>query len=253
MGADALPDPVLAPILTPHPQPPADDVFETAVAGARTGRYGAADCLWSRRAARAEFALVLEPDVPARIARQIAPLAFTAIADSLGATMPPKTSVQLRWPHTILVNGAAAGELRLAIAGVEDPEAVPDWLVVGASIRLRRAPGRREPGDDPDVTVLWEEGGGDLDRSAVLQSCLAHLLAWIARWQDDGFACVHDSFIGRVEGYEDATRIADAHAGQSLEWGRVLGLTEDCELLVKDAAGRHVALPFPLDEIGSAP
>lgn len=249
-GASELPDPALPPILTGHGIEPARDVFAEAVAGARAGTYGAADCLWSRRTTRAEFALVLEPDVPARVARQMGPLAFTAVADSLGSTMPPKTSVLLRWPATILVNGAASGEIRFAMSEVETPEAVPDWLVVGATIRLGRSPGSREPGEDPDVTVLWEEGGGDLERSVVIQSAVAHMLAWIARWQDDGFACVHDSFIGRVEGYEEASAISSGD-GARLSGARALALTEDCELLVKDASGDHHALPFTRAEAGA--
>lgn len=240
--ANLLADPVLPPILTAHAVDAARDVFAAAVAGARDGSYGAADCLWSRRTARAEFALVLEPDVPARRARQMGPLAFTAIADSLGSTMPPKTSVLLRWPGTILVNGAAAGEIRLAMADVVSPDVPPEWLVVGASIRLTRAPGRREPGEEPDVTVLFEEGGGDLDRTAVLQSAVAHVLAWLARWQDDGFACVHESFIGRVEGHETPA-VIQSPEGPIVD-ARVIALTEDCELLVKDADGRHRAVPF---------
>ncbi|MEO1207609.1 MAG: biotin/lipoate--protein ligase family protein [Pseudomonadota bacterium] len=257
-GYDAnteLTQPALPPILTAHVQAADVDVFEAAVDSAASGSLGAADCLWSTRTARAEFAIVLEPDVAAHAAKQMGPLMFGAVADSLGVLMPPKTSVLLRWPSTVLVNGAKAGHINLAIAEPRTPSDqpdpststnVPDWLVVGASIRLYRSNKGAEPGSNPDETVLHEEGGGDLERSQVIQSIAAHFLTRLNHWQDGGFASAHDSIIGRIEGHEQP---ADIQGPDGTTWAgaTVLGISEDAELLIKSNTGEHLALPQFID------
>ena len=43
------PDPTFPPLLTGHPVPASADVFETACAEARAGRFSAGDLVWSRR------------------------------------------------------------------------------------------------------------------------------------------------------------------------------------------------------------
>lgn len=241
--------PSLPPILTAHACEPGRDVFREAVNGAKTQRLEAGDCLWSLRTARAEFAIVLEPDVASNICRQMGPLMFAGINDSLGALMPPKTGVLWRWPDTILINGAAAGSLSLAIAPTPpDTDDPPDWLVVACSLRLQRGKSLQEPGDNPDITVIHEEGGGDLERSALIQSVASHFLTWLNTWQDDGFAVVHDNIIGRIEGYGHDP--ADIRAPDTTYTdATVLGLSEDADLLIKAAAGEHHAVPLTVLQV----
>ena len=78
--------------------------FDAAVEGAGRGELRAADALWSDAGGRAELAIVLEPEVAVEISREIAAVMFLAVADSLGALLPPQSSVFLRWPNTILLN-----------------------------------------------------------------------------------------------------------------------------------------------------
>ncbi|MEO1280737.1 MAG: biotin/lipoate--protein ligase family protein [Pseudomonadota bacterium] len=233
--------PMLPPILTAHVQAADVDVFDAAVKGASEHKLEATDCLWSTRTARAEFAIVLEPDVSAQAAKQMGPLMFGAVADSLGVLMPPKTSVLLRWPMTILVNAGAAGSIRLAVAETANLTDVPDWLVVGCSVRIFRSNSATEPGANPNETVLHEEGGVDLERSQIIQSIAAHFLTRLNHWQDDGFKSAHDSIIGRVEGHEQAADIQDA-TGTIWNGATVLGISEDAELLIKSETGEHHAL-----------
>lgn len=233
-----LPDPDFPPILTGHPVTPPATAFETACRRAAAHELGAADLVWSRSTERAEMALIFEPDVARRHALQIKPLFFVAIADSLGALMPPKTAVHLRWPDSILINGAVAGNLQLALAP-SGPSDVPDWLVIGARIEVASQHACREPGEAPDITSICDEGGGDLDRTQILRSLSAHMLSWLQVWQEEGFKGLSNRFIGLLEGYEDEAKFDIA--GETLK-ARVLGISEDMQLLVKLADGKALAL-----------
>ncbi|MBU1211488.1 MAG: biotin/lipoate--protein ligase family protein [Alphaproteobacteria bacterium] len=226
-----LPDPKFPPLISGHPVNVPESPFDVACRRAAAGELGAADLVWSRSTASVDLALILEPDVDLSQSRQMYPLAFTALADSLGALMPPLTAVLLRWPSTLLINGGEAGKLRFA-AGTDVEDQVPDWLVLGISISLQSAPDDPEPGRQGGRTTVFEEGGGDLDRSQILQSFAAHMLTWINEWQDDGFAAVHEQFIGRVEGQETPA-VFPAGADGGPVRGKVLGLSDAMQLLVK--------------------
>lgn len=233
-----LPDPEFPPILTGHPIKAPAKAFETACRRAAEGELGAADLVWARDTQRAEMALILEPEVSRRQALQIKPLSFAAMADSLGALMPPKTAVHLRWPNSILLNGAVAGQLQFALAQSR-PDEVPDWLVAGVSIQVASPHIDREPGEAEQLTSIFDEGGGELDRTQMLRSISAHMLSWLQVWQDDGFKAVADPFIGRVEGYEHET---DFNVAGRLVRGRVLGMSDEMQLLVRLTDGKTVAL-----------
>lgn len=224
-----LPDPDFPPLINGHAIVGVPDAFVTACRGVVDGDFGAADLVWSLATHRVDMALVLEPDVPGNRALEMGPLVVAALADSIGALMPPKTGVYLRWPDTILINGAEAGRIRIAMHP-SDADAVPDWMVIGIELELQSTDQHHEPGDMEHQTTLFEEGGGDLDRSQILKSLSAHILTWINIWQDEGFPSVHSQFIGRVEGHSDPAMIG---TGENRVHGKALGLSDDMELLVR--------------------
>jgi BirA family transcriptional regulator, biotin operon repressor / biotin---[acetyl-CoA-carboxylase] ligase len=239
-----LPEPVFPPLLTGRPVEAPRKPFEEACGRADRGELGAGDLLWSRSTARAECALILEPEIPLRRAVQMGPLMQVALADCLGALLPPRVGVQFRWPATLLLNGAKAGETRICSAPARR-EDVPEWLVVGFSLWLTHDFGGREPGEALGETSFAEEGAGELTRTAILQSFAAHFLAWLNLWQDDGFRPVHDAWIGRVEGREAPAEIV---YGTERIRARALGLDEEAGLIVQPEAGRTRVLPL-LDEL----
>ena len=236
-----LPDPDFPPILTAYPVKAPAHAFETACRRAAAGELGAADLVWARSTERAELALVLEPEVARTQALQMKPLLFVAIADCIGGLMPPKTAVHLRWPDTILLNGAAAGDIQFAIAPSAAAE-VPGWLVIGARIQVTSPHVDREPGEASDITSIHDECGTSLNRTEILRSLSAHILSWLHVWQDDGFRPVSDRFVPLIEGYETDVEL---RAGDRAVGGRVLGLTDEMQLLVKLADGGTVVLGDP--------
>ena len=232
-----LEDPQFPPLLEGHAVRAPKKPFAEACRLARAGELGAGDVVWSRNTGRAEFAVVLEPDVALERALQMGPLLMVALGDCLGSLCPPKVAVQYRWPGGLLLNGALAGEVRLAAARVP-ADAIPAWLVVGSELDIA-AP--REDRRDWSKTSLSEEAGPEITRTDILQSLAAHFLTRLHTWQDEGFRPVHDEWLFRAEGRE--APIAVAHGGEPVE-GQVLGLDESANLLLRTSAGKVRSLAY---------
>lgn len=145
----------------------------------------------------AEFALVLEPEEPLRSARRVFYAGMSALADALIGCSQPETDVAVRWPDTVLVNGGAVGGGRLAWPQGADEKAIPAWLVFGAMIRVESMTDR-EPGLNPNVTTLAEEGFGSLTSHEIIESFARHLMVALDAWQESGFAAVAKGYIERL-------------------------------------------------------
>ena len=236
-----LPDPVFPPLLAGHPVKAPQRPFEYACRQAGRGTVGAGDLVWSRDTSRAACAIILEPDVALPVALQMNALAQVAVADCLGALLPPAVAVHHRWPGTILVNGAAAGEVRLATPATP-AGGVPEWMVIGMSLRLIHDHRDKEPGELPGETSLAEEGGGDLTRTDILQSFAAHFLTWLNTWQDDGFRPIHESWMARAEGDGTSPMLVEKNGAQQAV--HVLGLDEEGGLIIRADQGPARALPL---------
>lgn len=235
-----LEDPSFPPLLTGHAVKSPMRPFEEACRRAASGELGAGDVVWSRGTADAAGAIVLEPEVPLRTAMQMAPLLHVALGDCLGALLPPQSTVLFLWPDTILLNGAQLGTTRIAAAHGR-PDATPEWLVAGFSVRLRFDRKGREPGADPTRTALAEEGAGALDRTQLLQSTAAYFLSWLDRWQDEGFRPVGEQWLARAEGREHAV---DFQRGAERVRGCLLGFDDEANLMVKPDRGPTRTLPL---------
>ncbi len=235
-----LPDPVFPPLLAGHAVKAPQRPFAYACRHVARGTLGAGDLVWSRDTGRAECAIILEPEVRLGTALQMNALVQVALADSLGALLPPAIGVHHRWPGTILVNGAECGEVQVAVSAAER-DLVPDWLVVGMRLRLVHDTPDKEPGELPDQTALFEEGGGEITRSELLQSFSAHFLSWLNTWQDDGFRPVHDSWMARAEAGGKAMAIEHNGTRQVVH---VLGLDEEGGLIIRPDSGPARALPL---------
>ncbi len=156
-----------------------------ARAAAMAPGRGAGLLAWVGSAARAEAAVVLEPEMPLAEARLALLAAANALADALVVLGPPEAIITLRWPADILVNGGRAGGLRLAVPPGAAESEVPGWLVVGFEVALALPPGI-EPGDAPDRTCLEEEGFEEPSAAALTATWARHLMAGLDRWQSSG-------------------------------------------------------------------
>lgn len=175
----------------------AEPGFALAEAVARAPREGAGTLAWICSAARAEAAVVLEPEMPLREARLARLVAGNALIDALGALGPPEVPLAWRWPDGLLVNGADCGRLLLSVPPGSAEAAVPEWLVVGFAVTLA-LPACHEPGHAPDRTSLAEEGFAGLDAATLTAAWARHLMAGLDRWAAEGRRRTQADFQARL-------------------------------------------------------
>src|SRR5450830_1353373 len=137
---------------------------------------GAGTLVYVGRFDLAEFAVVLEPDEPLAQARGAFYAGMAALADALAAHAQPETAITIDWPDSIAVN---------------------PWLVFGAMIRTVSMTGS-EPGLNPLVTALEEEGFADAMSDQVVESFARHFMVAIDAWQEHGFGAVVRSYLERL-------------------------------------------------------
>ncbi len=209
-----------------------DAPFDAAREACATGEDG--DFFWSARPDRLDCAILLHPDLPAARADILAYVALVGLGDAVGAQAPPAIAVTFRWPDTLLVNGAVAGGIRIATAATPSADVIPAWQVLGITVALHGDKADPSPGDRPEVTTLYDEGATEVSAASLAESLSRHLLTWIHRWQEEGFAPISESWLARAEGYQKDVdwSLADDQAS-----GRFIGLDEDGGALLAATAG----------------
>jgi biotin-(acetyl-CoA carboxylase) ligase len=158
---------------------------------------GAGTLVYVGRFDLAEFAVVLEPDEPLRLARRAFYAGMAALADALTAYAQPETAIAIGWPDSISVNRGMVGGGRLAWPQETLEDEMPPWLVFGAMIRTVSMTGA-EPGLNPLVTALEEEGFSDAMSDQVVESFARHFMVAIDAWQKHGFGAVARSYLERL-------------------------------------------------------
>ncbi|HSG03082.1 MAG TPA: biotin/lipoate--protein ligase family protein [Marinobacterium sp.] len=195
------------------------DPFEKAISRAIAG-IDSGTLFYSEAADTLRAALVLAPETPLEEAIQVVYVAQIGLAESLGALAPPEVPVHFEWPDRIKVNGAVCGKVRYATDTL-DPQATPSWLVIGIEVAF--IPETDDPGSNPLQTCLFEEGCGDVDPMALLESWSKHTLLWLTYFIDSGFERVHNEWRPRCDslGKEIESPIAGLFVGLD-EKGRML-------------------------------
>lgn len=191
----------------------AGDAF--AHARAIAGEAGAGTMVWVRRFDLAEFALVLEPQEPLRVARCVFLTGMNALADAIAANAPPERPLEIIWPDTIRFDNAIIGGGRLAWPEDAAEKDVPDWLVFGAMLRLHGA-GEIAPGMVSLGASLVETGFEDVDAGRLVESFSRHFMAHLDCWQRDGFRHGAEDYCARLPRNDAVRRGIDGN-GDLLE------------------------------------
>jgi len=200
-----LADPVMPPGLSAFRLDQRADAF--AQARRLADSHGAGSLFWSCDSERLSLAVVLEPEEPLGEARRAVYLGMLAVCDALAPAAPPERPIRIRWPATLLVDGAVAGGGRLAWPEAAPEQEPPAWLVFGAALRLSW-PETFEPGNAPGRTALAEEGF-ELDPVALVESFARHLLFHGDAWETGGFDAMARAYArlldppGRVDAQGD--------------------------------------------------
>lgn len=171
------------------------DAFAHAVTIAP--EQGAGTLVYVGRFDLAEFAVVVEPDEPLVKARRVFYAGMVALADALSSYAQPDTSIKFEWPDSVSVNQGLVGGARLGWPQGTGEDDVPEWLVFGAMIRTVSMT-EAEPGLNPLVTALEEEGFTDGLSNHVVESFSRHFMVAIDSWQESGFGAVANNYLARL-------------------------------------------------------
>jgi Biotin/lipoate A/B protein ligase family len=153
----------------------------------------------------AEFAVVLEPEEPLRMARRALYAGLVAVADALAVHAPPERPINFEWPDAILVDGALVGGARLGWPQPANEDAPPDWMVFAAMIRTAIM-GGEEPGLRPLSSALEEEGFEGLGSGRLVESFSRHFMAVLDTWQAHGFGEIEKDYLARLSPVSGARR-----------------------------------------------
>jgi biotin-(acetyl-CoA carboxylase) ligase len=179
-----------------------------AYATAIAPEQGAGTLVYVGRFDLAEFAVVLEPDESLSKARRTFYAGMTALADALAAHAQPETSIIIDWPDSLFVNHGLVGGGRLAWPQNIAEGETPPWLVFGGLIRTVSMTGV-EPGLNPLVTALEEEGFTDTMSKHVVESFARHFMVAVDAWQESGFGAVAKSYLERLPREQGVRRDID--------------------------------------------
>lgn len=183
-------------------------------------------------------AIVFAPEMPLKDATTMLPLCGVGFQNALGALAPPEVAVHLEWAGGIRINGASCGGLHVA-ASDDDPETVPQWLVVGLTLPI--LPISEDTGLTPDQTALYAEGCADVDPAALLEAWVKHSLVGINTWDSAGPQSLHAEWRGLAHGIGEPVKIAGLQ-------GSFLGVDERFGMLIRNNETTHlVPLTFLLD------
>lgn len=212
------------PLITPIRLRERQDAFSEAVSAANAegeAFRGAGSLFFVGRFELIEFAIVLEPEEPLRLARKIAFAGMNALADALAMLSPPEKPISFRYPLSLYFDGALVGGGRLAAPeGVADDQ-TPPWLVFGAMVR---AGGFRdsETGHMPEITTLDDEGFDAWNPVDFSASFARHFMVGVDSWGERGMKEIGPDYLARLEKKRGEAR---------------RGLDENGDLLVHAEAG----------------
>lgn len=202
------------------------DAFSHAKAHA--AREGAGTLVFVGRFDLVEFAVVLEPDEPLKLARRAFYAGMHALADALAVHAPPEKPIHFDWPDAILVDHGLVGGGRLAWPKGADENEPPKWLVFGAMIRTVSMSGK-EPGLHSLAAALEDEGFDDLNSGRLLETFARHFMVTIDAWGEQGFAPLAKNYLSRLAPQKDVRR--ELNAGGDLVIPPMLGTKTETKSL----------------------
>jgi len=216
-----------------------------AHACAIAGESGAGTLVHVGRFDVAEFALVLEPEEPLRNARRALYAGMAALTDALIAAAEPETTVNITWPDAVTVNDGLVGGGRLGWPAHAAEDAVPGWLVFGAMIRVASTSGE-EPGINPLVTTLADEGFQTARTNLIIDRFARHFMVAVDAWRESGFGAVARTYLSRLPLEKGVRRDLDDNGDLTV---RRMG-TEATE---RRSLGEALAAPSWLDPATGGP
>ena len=163
-----------------------------------------------------EFATVLEPEEPLKLARRALFLGLNALGDALTAIGPPGCPVTFGWPGAIHVNGGLVGGGRLAWPALGSEDQAPDWIVFGGLIRTVSL--GREAGLHSLSSALEDEGFLAPNSDRLIESFARHLMSNVDVWQSLGFDAIARHYLERLVVEKGASAALAENGDLLVQW-----------------------------------
>ncbi len=192
--------------------------------------HGRLGCPWVSGPGNFYCGIVFRPEDPPAVAVQLNYVTAIGLAGAIATCVSPMTELRYRWPNDIvLVDAKAAGILLEASPPQAD---VYDWLVVGVAVNLKSHPEDM----DPPATSMALDGASQASEVELLESFSRHLLRWLNRWSDDGFAPIRKAWTQRANGIGQPIEVV---LKDETVKGKFLELDEQGALVMDLSAGQR--------------
>jgi BirA family biotin operon repressor/biotin-[acetyl-CoA-carboxylase] ligase len=155
---------------------------------------------WTSPPGNLYVSLLLRPGCVPTIACQLNFVAAVALAEAVAGLLPPGTSVALKWPNDVLVNGAKVSGILLEAVAAADH--VIDWLIVGVGVNIAS-----HPPDTPYPATSLQREGLRSTAGAVLEAFAERFEAWHEIWRMSGFGRVRDRWLASARGLGEPIEI----------------------------------------------
>ena len=184
---------------------------------------------WESPAGNLSLSVLLRPAAPASDAPRWALLAAVALAEAVGAVLPPQAGLRLKWPNDLLLGGGKlAGVLTHSAARAGG---AIDWLVIGFGVNLATAP------ELPDrETACVAQAAPPPPPEQFAASLVARLDAWQARMLAEGFAPVRAAWLAYAP---DPGSPVTLRLPARVVRGAFAGLNDDGRLLLSADGQTH--------------
>ncbi len=157
--------------------------------------YGRQGRQWSSPEGNLFVSLIVRPDCRLAEAAQLSFLTAVALGDAIGTVAPPLAEVTFKWPNDVLLNGRKVAGILLESKA--DSAQNLEWLVIGLGVNVSSFP------DDtrlPATSLQYEGCAAGTTAADLLEAVARHLLTWINRWLDEGFAPLRQTWLRHAQG-----------------------------------------------------
>ncbi|MGF1561633.1 MAG: biotin--[acetyl-CoA-carboxylase] ligase [Geminicoccaceae bacterium] len=204
-------------------------VFWAVSQGTGRGRHGHR---WVSPRGNLYATLLLRPDVPAKRLAELSLLTAVALAEAIMPWLRGGTTLSLKWPNDVLVNGAKVSGLLLETA---DTKATRPAVLVGTGVNVASAP----QGVPYPVCALNDHATAPVPLERLLSGYLDAFERWCGRWQSQGLAPVRAAWLARAHGLGQHLH---ARLGERRVSGAFRDLDPSGALLLETAPGRVEAI-----------
>ncbi len=148
------------------------------------------------------LSLVLRPDCDIATAAQLSFVAALALGDGIGSVAPALLEITYKWPNDVLLNGRKVSGILLETRTTTGGEI--DWLALGVGVNVASYP---EDTEFPATSLHFEGTPKTVTEVELLQAFSRHLLTWVNRWLDDGFAPVRQAWLSHAQGRGEVIQV----------------------------------------------